>query len=170
MQRDVRRPLLETGREYAAHSHTPNQLVFRRTPKMSFSSCYKKLLVGYFGLKLQTHSGDTQDQYYILSNIHSIKWLGKSWLVHVANVANELTALHFKKLVSIHFSILQRAFRVLLKHSTFPSSTCIGLLRVILYAICAAAVCLKYSQHCNAIYIGSSKFLYMLAAAVIIYN
>ncbi len=42
---------------------------------------------------------------------------------------------------------------------------------VILYAICAAAVCLKYSQHRIAICIGSSKFLYLpAAAAAIIHN
>ncbi len=48
-----------TGREYAAHLHlkpyTPNQVFFRHTPKMTFSSCYNKWSVGYFGLKLHRH-------------------------------------------------------------------------------------------------------------------
>ncbi len=35
--------------------YTPNQLVFRHTPKMTFSSCYNKLSVWYFGLKLHRH-------------------------------------------------------------------------------------------------------------------
>ncbi len=52
----MRCPLLKTGWEYAAHLHlkpyTPNQLFFRHTLKMTFSSCYNKLSVGYFGLKL----------------------------------------------------------------------------------------------------------------------
>ncbi len=43
-----------------------------------------------------------------------------------------------------------------------PSSTCIDLLWVILYTICAAAVCLKCSQHHISVCIGSSKFLYLL--------
>ncbi len=37
-----------------------------------------------------------------------------------------------------------------LKPSTFPTSTCIDLLRVIWYAICTAAVCLKYSRQAGA--------------------
>ncbi len=48
--------LLETGREYAVHMHlkwyTPKQVFFGHTPKMTFSSCYNKLSVGNFGLKL----------------------------------------------------------------------------------------------------------------------
>ncbi len=75
----------------------------------------------------------------------------------------------FKCLVSIYLSILQHTFRVPLKPSTFPSSTCIDLLQVIIYTICAAAVCLKCSQYCITVCIGSSKFLYF-AAAAIIYN
>ncbi len=55
----TRRPLLETGWEYAAHLHlkpyTLKQLFFKHTPKMSFSSCYNKWSVGYFGLKLHRH-------------------------------------------------------------------------------------------------------------------
>ncbi len=62
-------------------------------------------------------------------------------------------------------------FRVSLKPFTFPSSTCIDLLwGYFLYDICAAAECLKYSRHCVTISIGSSKSLYLLAAAAIIYN
>ncbi len=41
---------------------------------------------------------------------------------------------------------------------------------LILYAICAAAVCLKYSQHHIAVSIRSSKFLYLLVAATEIIN
>ncbi len=59
MQRHTRHPLLETGREYAAHLHlkryTPKQLFFRHAPEMTFSSCYNKWSVGYFGLKLHRH-------------------------------------------------------------------------------------------------------------------
>ncbi len=55
----MRHPLLETGWEYAAHLHlkryTPKQLFFRHTPKITFSSCYNKWSVGYFGLKLHRH-------------------------------------------------------------------------------------------------------------------
>ncbi len=77
----------------------------------------------------------------------------------------------FIRLASIHLRFCQRAFSVSRKHFTFPSSTCIDLLRVILYAIfAAAAVCLKYSQHWIAICTGGSKFLYLLAAAAMIYN
>ncbi len=75
----------------------------------------------------------------------------------------------FKWLVSIYLSILQHAFRVPLKPSTFPSSTFTDLLWVILNAICAAAVFLKYSQYCIAVCIDSNKFLYSAAAATI-YN
>ncbi len=52
-------PLLETGREYAAHLHlkpySPKQLFFRHTPKMTFSSCNNKWSVGYLGLNLHRH-------------------------------------------------------------------------------------------------------------------
>ncbi len=41
---------------------------------------------------------------------------------------------------------------------------------LILYAICAAAVCLKYSQHHIAVSIRSSKFMYLLVAATEIIN
>ncbi len=78
--------------------------------------------------------------------------------------------LAFTWLTSIRLRFLQRAFNISLIHFSFPSSSCVDLLRVILYAICATAVCLKYSWHRIAIFIGSSKFLYLLAAAAIIYN
>ncbi len=57
------RPLLEKGREYAAHLHlkwyTP-----KHARKVTFSRC---LICGVFSTETsQTHSGDTQDQYYIL--------------------------------------------------------------------------------------------------------
>ncbi len=40
---------------FALKLYTPNQLVFRHTPKMTFSSCYNKWSVGNFGLKLHRH-------------------------------------------------------------------------------------------------------------------
>ncbi len=49
----------------------------------------------------------------------------------------------------------------LLKPSTLPSSTCIDLLWVSLFAICVPAVGLKYSQH----RIGSSKFLFLICSS-----
>ncbi len=49
-------PFLEMGREYAAHLHTLQISSFLDTPqKMTFSSCYNKWSVGYFGLKLYKH-------------------------------------------------------------------------------------------------------------------
>ncbi len=41
-------------REDTYFAYTPNQLVLD-TPKISFSSCYNKLSVGYFGLKRHRH-------------------------------------------------------------------------------------------------------------------
>ncbi len=34
-------------------------------------------------------------------DIYSVKLFGTSWLVHIEYAANELTALHFKSLISI---------------------------------------------------------------------
>ncbi len=44
-----------SGDDCSSFAYTPNQLVFRHAPKMSFSSCYNKWSVGYFGLKLHRH-------------------------------------------------------------------------------------------------------------------
>jgi len=65
------RPHPKAGRVYAAHLHlrsyTPKQPILKQAPKMTFSNGYNKLTVGYFCAETsQIHSGDTQDQYYIL--------------------------------------------------------------------------------------------------------
>ncbi len=70
-------------------------------------------------------------------------------------------------MASYHPLEILAARRVSLKPSTFPSSTCIDLLWVILYSSCAAAVCLKFSRHCIAVCTGCSKFLFLLTAAAI---
>ncbi len=102
-------------------------------------------------------------------DIKSINLLATSWLVHVAYAANKLAALHLNGWFA-SIKQLQRALRVPLKPSTFPRSTCIDLLWVILYAACTTVECSKYSLHHICVCTGSSKFLYLLAAAAIIYN
>ncbi len=53
------RALIETRQEYVAHLHLNHTFqissFFRHTPKMTFSSCYNKWSVGYFGLKRHRH-------------------------------------------------------------------------------------------------------------------
>ncbi len=73
----------------------------------------------------------------------SIMLLGTSWLVHVAYAANEIAALHLNGWLAFTTAFCCA------KPSTFLSSTCIDLIRVIIYAICSAAVCLKYLQQKN---------------------
>ncbi len=85
----------------------------------------------------------------VADDIHSIKHHGTSWLVNVG--------MSLLRYINIHLCI---CIVLLISSETLhlPSSTCIDLLRVILYAICAAAVCLKYSRHRVTKCIGSSKF------------
>ncbi len=102
--------------------------------------------------------------------IFRCKQLGISWLVHAAYAANELTALHLYGWLVFTWdscSMLSELSEALhlpqlhLYRSTTGYFIC----------ICAAAVCLKYSRHRIAIWIGSSTFLYLLAAvAAVIYN
>ncbi len=90
------------------------------------------------------------------------------WLMLYMQSMSLLPCIYIAGLRSL--AIPAACFRVSLKPFTFPSSTSIDLLWGILYAICAAVECLKYSRHCVTISIGSSKSLYLLAAAAIIYN
>ncbi len=110
-------------------------------------------------------------------DVHHVKLLGTSWLVHVAYTANELAALHLNVWLAFTLQHFAAAFRVLLKLSTFPNSTCIDLLLVIKYAVCA--VCLKYfdrsvpqhrsvSTYIMALAVASSSTCF--AAAAKIYN
>ncbi len=39
----------------SSFAYTKNQLIFRHPPNITFSSCYNRLAVGYFGLKLHRH-------------------------------------------------------------------------------------------------------------------
>ncbi len=100
-----------------------------------------------------------------IDDIHSVKLLGTRWYVHVAYTANELTALQLNGWHSLER--FAACFQSSSETSIFPSSTCIDLLRVILYAFCAAAVCLKYSQRCIGVCTGSSKVCTCFAAAAI---
>ncbi len=89
-------------------------------------------------------------------DIHSVNLLGTSWAC----------CFTFKWLVSIQQSNYQHAFTVLLKPSTFPSSTCLDLLRLF-YMLFVQQQCLKYSALYH-ICTGSSCTCF--AAAAIIYN
>ncbi len=99
-----------------------------------------------------------------IDDIHSVKLLGTSWLVHVVQWSYCFT---FKCLVSIFTELFAARFQP----STLLNSTCIDLLRVILYAICVAAVCLKShtTVSLNALAAASSCTCFA-AAAAIIYN
>ncbi len=110
---------------------------------------------GSYMYKCQVLSCNSDGSLTQTDDIHSVKLLGTSLLVHVAYAANELAALH------IHgWLAFTRAF---------CSSTCIDLLWDIVYAICTAAVCPKYSKHCIDVCTGSSTCT-CFAAAAIIYN
>ncbi len=96
-----------------------------------------------------------------IDDIHSIKLPGTSGLVHIAYSANELDALHLNGWLTFNkavCSVLLESLETL----HLLSSTCVDLLWVILYAICAAAVWPKCSQHCISLCIGSSKLMYLL--------
>ncbi len=89
--------------EYAAHLHlksyTPKWLFFRHTPKMTFYSCYNKLSVGYFGLKLHRHIlGTLKINITSCKNGHNrcplnLENLRKSW-VFVKGYHSDLTKLN----------------------------------------------------------------------------
>ncbi len=108
---------------------------------MSFSDL-STLRSGFTLPKCRIHLDDTKFLHIQLNASlcgRGLKLLGTSWLVDVVYTAIELAALYLNGWLGF-----TRADQSALKPSTFPSSTCIDLLLVI-YAICAAVVCLKSS-------------------------